>query len=308
MDIKNQTLATELFLMGFSRDVKTNIVLFCIFLLVYVITFIANSVIIYVIFYCPHLHTPMYFFLCILSFLDLSYSSTVMPKLLADLLSTDHKISIGACAIQLYFILLLGGTECLLLAVMAYDRYLAICCPLHYPILMRWSICYCLTAIMGFLGFLIFVLPSLLAPVPICYPNQLNHFMCEVLAVLKLACGQIYLSEFVIFYSSFISLLLPFVCIIISYTCIIVSVLKIRSSGRLKAFSTCTSHISVVVLFFGTGMIMYFGPSSLYSSNQEKYISVVYVILTPMLNPIIYSLNNRDVKVSFRKVLAMSKS
>ncbi|KAM3931050.1 olfactory receptor 5AR1-like [Leptodactylus fuscus] len=252
----------------------------------------------------PQLHIPMYYFLCILSFLDLSYSSTVMPKLLADLLSSNHSISIGACALQLCLILLFGGTECLLLAVMAYDRYLAICRPLHYPVLMRWSICYWLTAFVGLLGFIIFVLPSLLMPVPLCYPNQVNHFMCEVLAVLKLACDKIYMSELVIFYSSFISLFLPFLFIIISYTCIIASVLKIRSAGRLKAFSTCTSHISVVVLFFGTGMTMYFGPSSMYSSNQEKYISVFYVILTPMLNPIIYSLNNRDVKVTFRKVLS----
>ncbi|XP_056418954.1 olfactory receptor 1019-like [Hyla sarda] len=286
MAIKNQTLATELFLMGFSQDVNTNIVLFLVFFIV------------------PQLHTPMYFFLCILSFLDLSYSSTVMPKLLADLLSTDPTISIGACAIQLGMVLLLSGTECLLLALMAYDRYLAICRPLHYPVLMRWSLCYELTAIMCLVSFILYVLPSLLMPVPLCYPNQVNHFMCEVLAVLSLACDKIYMSELVIFYTSFISLLFPFVFIIASYACIIASVLKIRSTERRKAFSTCTSHISVVVLFFGTGMVMYFGPASMYSSNREKYISIVYVILTPMLNPVIYSLNNRDVKITFRKILS----
>ncbi|XP_077137929.1 olfactory receptor 10R2-like [Ranitomeya variabilis] len=300
----NQTLATELYLMGFSSDIKTNCFLFLLFLIVYFITFVGNSVIICVVFYSPPLHVPMYFFLCILSFLDLSYSSTVLPKLLSDLLFTDRTISLFACAIQLDLLLLLGGTECLLLALMAYDRYLAICRPLHYPLLMRWSICYCLTAILGFTAFIMFVLPSLLMPLPICYPNQVNHFMCEVLAVLKLACDKIYLSELVIFSTSFLSLLLPFLCIIISYTCIIVSVLKIRSKGRSKAFSTCSSHVSVVILFFGTGMIMYIGPSSLHSSNREKYISVVYVILTPMLNPIIYTLNNRDVKTTFRKVLS----
>ncbi|KAG8542972.1 hypothetical protein GDO81_002038 [Engystomops pustulosus] len=289
--------------MGFSRDIKTNIVLFLVFLLVYVITFVGNGIIICVIIYSPQLHVPMYFFLCILSFLDLSYSSTVLPKLLSDLLSTAPTISIGACAMQLCFIILLGGTECLLLALMAYDRYLAICRPLHYPVLMRWRTCYWLTAIMWLIAFTLFVLPSILVPVPICYPNRVNHFMCEVLAVLKLACEKIYTSELVIFYTSFMSLLLPFLFILISYTCILASVLKIRTTGRSKAFSTCTSHISVVVLFFGTGMTMYFGPSSQYSSNHEKYISVFYVILTPMLNPIIYSLNNKDVKGTFRKVV-----
>ncbi|XP_069830414.1 putative olfactory receptor 13C6 [Dendropsophus ebraccatus] len=145
MTTKNQTLATELVLMGFSQDSATNILLFLLFLLVYVITFLGNSVIICVIICSPHLHIPMYFFLCILSFLDLSYSSTVMPKLLADLLSAAPTISIGACALQLSMVLLLSGTECLLLALMAYDRYLAICRPLHYPVLMRWSLCYRLT-------------------------------------------------------------------------------------------------------------------------------------------------------------------
>ncbi|KAG8572017.1 hypothetical protein GDO81_006216 [Engystomops pustulosus] len=259
MCTKNQTLVTELFLIGFSRDSNTNIVLFFIFFLVYVSTFVGNCIIICVIIYSPQLHVPMYFFLCILSFLDLSYSSTVTPKLLSDLLSNDPTISVGGCAIQLYLTLLLGGTECLLLALMAYDRYLAICRPLHYPVLMRWRTCYWLTRIVGLFGFTIFILPSFFMPVPLCNPNQINHFMS--------------------------------------------SVLKIHSTGRSRAFSTCTSHISVVVLFFGTGMTIYFGSSSLHSSNQMKYISVFYVILTPMLNPIIYSLNNRDVKVTMRKVV-----
>ncbi|KAG8543255.1 hypothetical protein GDO81_025089 [Engystomops pustulosus] len=297
----------EVILMGFSRDIKTNIALFLIFLLVYVITCVGNCIIICVIIFSSQLHVPMYFFLCILSFLDLSYSTTVTPKLLSDLLSTVPEISIGACAIQLYLILLLGGTECLLLTLMAYDRYLAICRPLHYPVLMKWRTCYWLAVIMGLLGFIMFVLPSLLMPLPICYPNQLNHFMCEVLALLKLACVKTYLRELLIFYMSFMSLLIPFIFILISYTCILASVLKIRTTGRSKAFSTCTSHIAVVGLFFGTGMTMYFGPPSMYSSNREKYISVFYGILTPMLNPIIYSLNNRDVKVSLKKVLSKIK-
>ncbi|XP_018427473.1 PREDICTED: olfactory receptor 2A5-like [Nanorana parkeri] len=304
MDSRNWTIATELILLGFSTNRNVNLALFPLFFVMYVITFVGNGLMIFIIFFNPRLHIPMYFFLCILSVLDLSYSSTVVPKLLEDLLSVRGLISIRGCAMQLYMILLLGGTECLLLALMAYDRYVAICRPLHYTVLMRWSVCYILTAFMCTASFVIYLLPSLLMPLELCYPNQINHFVCEVLAVIKLACGNIYLSELVIFSTSFISLLLPFVFIIVSYVCIICSVLKVHSAGRSKAFSTCTSHISVVSLFFGTSMIMYFGPSSQYSSNQQKYVSLFYVVVSPMLNPLIYSLNNREVKRTFVKVFS----
>lgn len=304
MNPSNQTIATEFILLGFSTNRKVNFALFSIFFVMYTITFVGNSLMIFVIIFNPRLHIPMYFFLCILSTLDLCYSSTVVPKLLKDLLSIQGIISIGGCAMQLYMILLLGGTECFLLALMAYDRYVAICRPLHYPILMRWSVCFILTAFICTASFVIYLLPSLLMPLALCYPNQINHFVCEVLAVIKLACGNIYLSELVIFSTSFISLLLPFLFIILTYICIISSVLKVHSTGRAKAFSTCTSHISVVSLFFGTSMIMYFGPSSQYSSNQQKYVSIFYVVVSPMLNPIIYSLNNREVKRTFVKVFS----
>nr|DBA25543.1 TPA: hypothetical protein GDO54_009919 [Pyxicephalus adspersus] len=304
MDRDNQTIKYEFILLGFSKNSKINLALFFLFLVIYLITFDANCLILCVIIFNPRLHTPMFFFLCILSFLDLSYSSIAVPKFLSNLLSTHPTISILGCALQLYLILFLGGTECLLLALMAYDRYLAICRPLHYPILMRWSICYWLTSLVFIASFTIYVLPSLIIPLPLCYKNQVNHFMCEVLAVIKLSCNNIDLSESVIFSTSFISLLLPFVFIMVSYICIITSVLKVHSVRRSKAFSTCSSHISVVAFFFGTGMIMYFGPSSQYSSNQEKYISTFYVVVSPMLNPLIYTLNNREVKVTIVKVLS----
>ncbi|KAG8547131.1 hypothetical protein GDO81_029029, partial [Engystomops pustulosus] len=302
MDTKNLTTPTEFILLGFTDDQNINFFLFFIFLVIYIFTVVGNLLIICIILSNHRLHIPMYFFLCILAFLDLCNSSSVIPKFLSDLLSVCRIISAGLCGMQIFVILFLGGTECQLLALMAYDRYVAICRPLHYPVLMRWSICFHLTAFVWIFSFLICVIPSLLTPMQLCYPNLINHFMCEVLAILKLACGDIHLSAILIFSISFISLLMPFMLIIISYICIIASVLKIKSAGRSRAFSTCTSHVTVVAVFFGTGMFMYFGPSSEYSSNREKYLAIFYLIISPMLNPIIYSLNNRDVRESIRKL------
>ncbi|XP_069830421.1 olfactory receptor 2B6-like [Dendropsophus ebraccatus] len=248
------------------------------------------------------LHKPMYFFLCVLSVLDLCYSTTSLPKLLANLISTKPVISGLSCAVQIYVILLVEGSECQLLAVMAYDRYVAICRPLHYPILMRWGTCYKLVALVFFISFSLCTVPSLLSPIIIC-SNHLNHFMCEMLAVLKLSCESISSSELQIFSISFITLLLPLLLILLSYARILASILKIRSAGRSKAFSTCTSHLAVVALYFGTAMLMYFGPASMYSTDQEKYSSIFYIIVSPMLNPLIYSLNNREVKDTVKKVI-----
>ncbi|CAI9619950.1 unnamed protein product [Staurois parvus] len=231
----------------------------------------------------------MYFFLSNLSFIDFFYSSTALPKLLVDLLSRDRIISITGCGIQVYISIFLGDTECFVLALMAYDRYVAICHPLYYPILMRWSVCFWLASFVWILSFFISVVPSLLMPMRVCNPNQVNHFMCEVIAIIKLSCDNIYMNQLVIFSISFFTLLLPFMLIICSYVCIISSVLKIHSVERSKTFSTCTSHITVVILFYGTAM----------STDQEKFISVFYVIVIPMLNPLIYSLKNKEVKKAF---------
>ncbi|CAN2390613.1 Olfactory receptor, partial [Pristimantis euphronides] len=248
-----------------------------------------------VIIFWSHLHTPMYLFLCNLAFVDFFYSSFIVLKLLVDLLSSCGKTSLTVCGIQVYFGLFLGGTECLLLVLMAYDRYVAICKPLHYPVLMRWSTCFRLLALVWVCSFMTSVLPSLLMPMRACNPNQLNHFVCEVLVVVKLSCDSTEKNEIVIRFISFISLLFPFLFILLSYGCILFSVVKIRSAGRSKAFSTCTSHVTVVTLFYGTALIMYCGPSSRYSANFGKYISVFYTIIIPMLNPLIYSLKNKEV-------------
>ncbi|PIO36219.1 hypothetical protein AB205_0182160 [Aquarana catesbeiana] len=300
MEHKNETfMFQEIILLGFSKDPKINTGLFVLFFMIYIVTVIGNGLMLCIVLLHSQLHIPMYFFLCILSILDLCYSTTVLPKLLGDLFSSHGTIFIGSCIAQIYIILLVEGCECLLLATMAYDRYVAICQPLHYPIVMRWSMCFKLTILIFVTSFILCTLPSLFSPITICY-NQINHFMCELLAFLKLSCDSISSSELQIFCISFISLLLPFVLILVSYICILSSVLKIQSAGRSKAFSTCSSHLSVVGLYFGTVMLMYFGPSSQYSTDQEKYSSICYVIVSPMLNPLIYSLNNREIKTLCR--------
>ncbi|KAM3931053.1 olfactory receptor 2A7-like [Leptodactylus fuscus] len=301
--MKNKTLATEFILLGFSKDLGINVILFVLFFLIYVMTILLNGLIIHIVVLNPQLHTPMYYFISKLSFIDLCNSSSAVPKMLVDLFSTRRTISLAACLTQVNVLLLIGSTECFLLVLMAYDRFLAICLPLHYPVLMRWSMCHRLTALIWVFSVLVIILPSFLMPVSLCYPNQINHFMCESLAVLHLSCDKNYVKEFVIFLLSFITILLPFTFIIVSYTCIIISVLKIRAAGRAKAFSTCTSHVTVVAMYFGTGMVTYLGPSQEKSSNQGKYVSIFYVIIAPLLNPLIYSLNNGEVKKKTQKLL-----
>ncbi|XP_044146879.1 olfactory receptor 2D3-like [Bufo gargarizans] len=293
--MNNKTLATEVILQGFSDDIKTNICLFPIFFSIYVFCVVGNVLIICLIILNPSLHTPMYFFLENLSFIDLCYSSLSIPKLLVDLLSIHKTISVTGCLIQFKIILLIGATECQLLAVMAYDRYIAICRPLHYHVLMRWSVCCYLAAFVWIFSLINVIIPSLAMPITLCFPNKINHFMCEVLSVLRLSCDDTSLQERVIFNMGFIVLLLPFILIIVSYISIISSVLKIHSAGRSKAFSTCTSHITVVTMFFGAQMMTYFRPLT-ESLNQDKYFFIFCVMISPTLNPLIYSLNNREVK------------
>ncbi|KAG8547129.1 hypothetical protein GDO81_029028 [Engystomops pustulosus] len=265
-------------------------------------TVIGNGLIIHIIIFTPQLHTPMYFFICKLSFIDLCNSSSALPKMLVDLLSTERMISLVACLAQVNILLFIGTAECFLLVLMAFDRCLAICLPLHYPVLMKWTICQTLAAMIWVLSVLIIILPSFLMPVDLCYPNHINHFMCESLAVLQLSCYRNYIKELVIFLLSFVTILIPFCFIIVSYVCIVISVLKIRSVSRAKSFSTCTSHVVVVAMYFGAGMVTYLGPSWDKSSNHGKYVSIFYVIIAPFLNPIIYSLNNREVKKSFKNI------
>ncbi|KAG8549027.1 hypothetical protein GDO81_023052 [Engystomops pustulosus] len=302
MNPRNQTLATEFVLLGFSKDLKTNIVLFVVFFLLYLVSINTNCLILCLVLINSNLHIPMYFFLCILSIIDFCVITTTIPRFLVDLISGQRIISLAACSAQFYIVLMLAGAECFLLTLMAYDRYVAICRPLHYPVVMRWSNCYGMTALAWILSFVVFLLPTFVNPVPLCHPNQINHFMCEVVAVSKLACGDIHNTVVIIFVSCFLVLLLPFLLIITSYIRILCSVFKVKSAGRAKAFSTCSSHVMVVVLYYGTAIVMYFRPSSTYTANYGKYFNLFSAVICPTLNPIIYCLNNKDVKEAQRKV------
>ncbi|KAE8605611.1 hypothetical protein XENTR_v10015226 [Xenopus tropicalis] len=291
-------------LLGFPQDPTTNVTTFLLFFLAYLVTCIGNCLIICIILLTPSLRIPMYYFICNLSFLDLCYSSSVVPKLLADVFSTQRTISHKACVAQLYITMLLGGAEGLLLAMMAYDRFVAICYPLYYGRLMSSKMCYLMSVCVWSGSFLLWVVPSLAMRVTFCFNKEINHFMCEVLEMIKLVCEDIYVKEVTLHTISSICLIIPFAFIIGSYVCIIATFLKIPSLGRWKTFSTCTSHIIVVFFCYGTAMIMYFGPASNYSANQLKFASIFYVVVTPMLNPIIYSLKNKDVKDAFKKLLS----
>ncbi|XP_053316491.1 olfactory receptor 2K2-like [Spea bombifrons] len=304
MEIENQTVITEFILTGLSQNQTTKKLLFVLFLLVYILTIFGNIFLICAVIANSRMHTPMYYFLCNLSFLDLLYTLSTVPKLLSDLLSAGRgRISYIGCSLQMNISLFLGETECILLAVMAYDRYIAICFPLRYMVIMSWRICKNITVVVWLGSFACSILPTVSSLRPICKGNQINHFICEVIALMKLVCGDTSFDESKIIFASFFTLLVPLAFILVSYMCIIASILKIHSAeGRTKAFSTCASHLTVVLMFYGTSMSLYLGPTK-QVSQKHKYISVVYVVVTPMLNPLIYSLRNNEVKGAFRKML-----
>ncbi|XP_075125795.1 olfactory receptor 13H1-like [Leptodactylus fuscus] len=303
MDLRNQTVLTEFVLTGFSQSLQTRIFLFILFVFFYVLTIFGNCFLIFTVVVSPQIHTPMYYFLSNLSFLDLCYSSNSLPRMLHDVFSKKRRISVTGCLTQMYIGLFLGGTECILLAVMAYDRYIAICFPLYYTVIMSWRVCHCITVVMWVGSFLFSTVPTMARPLIFCNEYRINHFACEILVLLELACGDLSFYKITIVIISFFTLLSPFIFIVVSYICIIVSILNIRSAeGRSKAFSTCASHLTVVLMFYGTSITMYMGHTQSFSSNL-KYISLIYGVLTPVLNPMIYSLKNAEVKQAFRKIL-----
>ncbi|KAG9467540.1 hypothetical protein GDO78_014764, partial [Eleutherodactylus coqui] len=302
MDYRNQTLLTELILVGFTHNLKVSFLLFVLFFIMYILTILGNCFLIFTIIVSPQLHTPMYYFLCNLSFIDLGYTTCNVPKVLLDLFSNTRTISVTGCLIQMSFGLLLGVAECILLAVMAYDRYVAICFPLHYTVIMSWRVCNCITVTMWSGSLIVSLIPNIIKPLVFCRRKRLNHVVCEIVAVLELACGDLTITKMHMFYQSIVLLILPLLFIVVSYICLIISVLKIHSvGGRSKAFSTCASHLIVVIMFYGTAIAMYMGQARF--SSKLKYISLVYGIGTPVLNPFIYSLRNNEVKEAFKKIL-----
>jgi olfactory receptor len=247
----------------------------------------------------------MYFFLCNLSFVDLGYSSAIAPRMLADFL-TEHKvISFSSCATQFAFFVGFVDAECYVLAAMAYDRFVAICRPLHYSTLMSKRVCLVLMLGSYLAGLVSLVVhTSLTFSLSYCSSNIINHFFCEIPPLLVLSCSDTYVSEILLFslcgFIEFSTILI----ILISYTFILIAIIRTRSAeGQLKAFSTCGSHLTGVTLFYGTVMFMYLRPTSSYSLNQDKWASVFYTIIIPMLNPLIYSLRNKDVKAAFKKLI-----
>ncbi|XP_077345276.1 olfactory receptor 13D1-like [Lithobates pipiens] len=303
MEVQNLTYVTEFFLTGFSQGLEIRILLFVAFLTIYILSTLGNSFLILSYHLTPQLHTPMYFFLCNLSFLDLCYSSNSLPKMLLDIFSKERRISVIGCMAQMNTGLFLGETECILLAVMAYDRYIAICMPLYYNVIMNLKICRNVTIMMWLGNFLLSAIPTILRPLVFCGGNKVDHFVCEILAVLELACGDISFYKTIMFVVSLFTLLAPLIFIVVSYTFIILSVLKIRSTnGRSRTFATCSSHLTVVFIFYGPIIITYMAPANTFSSSQ-KYVSLMYGAMTPLLNPLIYSLRNNEIKEAIRKIV-----
>ncbi|XP_072275216.1 olfactory receptor 2B2-like [Pyxicephalus adspersus] len=301
--MKNYTVVGEFILLGLSSDPKSQVILFFIFMLGYVIILTGNILIITVILTDKNLHTPMYFFLSNLSFLDLCFSSSTIPRMLRDLMSVEKTISFAECAAQLYVSLSLGQTECILLTIMAYDRYIAICYPLHYTIIINKMVCVRIAAGTWICGFILSIPQvSFTLNVNLCGNNQINHFLCEVPEILSLSCENVILIELLIFVAGIIFLMTPITFIFISYVQIVLSILKIASSaGRRKTFSTCGSHMTVVTMFYGSIIAAYMKPRSSSKPETDKIITIFYCIVTPMLNPVIYTLRNNDVKSAFLK-------
>uniref|UniRef100_A0A8C3W258 Olfactory receptor family 2 subfamily D member 2 n=1 Tax=Catagonus wagneri TaxID=51154 RepID=A0A8C3W258_9CETA len=298
----NQTQVTEFFLLGLSDDQHTQQLLFILLLAVYLLTVLGNVLLMSLVLADSRLHTPMYFFLCNLSLADLCFSTNIIPQALAHLLSRKKVISFTRCAAQLLLFLIFGCSQCALLVAMSYDRYVAICNPPQYPGIMTWRLCVQMAAGSWTSGTVVSVVDTTFTlRRPYRGSNNVAHFFCEAPALLILASTDTRASEMAVFLMGVVVLLVPVSLILVSYGHIVVTVVRMKSApGRLKAFSTCGSHLVMVILFYGSGIITYVTPKS--SKEQKKLLSVFYAIVTPMLNPLIYSLRNKDVMGALRKI------
>uniref|UniRef100_H0W8H7 Olfactory receptor n=2 Tax=Cavia porcellus TaxID=10141 RepID=H0W8H7_CAVPO len=311
MGMINQTFVSEFLLLGLLGYPKTEMMYFAVILVMYLVILTGNGVLITVSIFDSRLHTPMYFFLGNLSFLDICYTSSSVPSTLVSLISKRRNISFSGCAVQMFVGFAMGSTECLLLGMMAFDRYVAICNPLRYPIIMSRGVCTLMACVSWFSGGINSIVQTSLAmTLPFCGNNIVNHFTCEILAVLKLACADIALNIITMMISNIAFLLLPLLVIFFSYMFILYTILRMNSTtGRRKAFSTCSAHLTVVVIFYGTIFFMYAKPKAQALHGEDKFqtldklISLFYGVVTPMLNPIIYSLRNKDVKAAVKYML-----
>ena len=304
MAINNYTTVVEFVLQGLSEDPRLQALFLVFFLLLYILALSGNTVIIIAISLNPSLHTPMYFFLVNLALLDVVCTSTVLPKLLEGLVGKSSHISYKGCMTQLFFLTWFLGSELLLLTAMAYDRYVAICRPLHYSMLMSRPICALLAGCVWVIGLAnTSVHTSLMARLNFCGPNQIPHFLCEVPTLLLLSCSPTTLNNIMILMADVYFGVVNFLLTMISYSFIIASILRIRSAeGKKRAFSTCSAHLVVVILYYSTVIYTYLQPGSGSSYENGKVVALLYTAVSPTLNPLIYSLRNKDVKVALRKL------
>ncbi|XP_054985148.1 olfactory receptor 2W1-like [Sorex araneus] len=309
MGVNNESYGTDFILLGFSDRPQVERIISVVVVISYLVTLVGNSTIILVSYLDPQLHTPMYFFLSNLSLLDLCYSTTVVPQMLVNLWGPRKSITYGGCVLQFFFALDLGATECLLLAVMAYDRYAAVCHPLHYTVIMNPRLCnqMVLAAWLFTVGCATLVC-TLTMKVPRCGHREVDNFYCEMPALIKMACASSKIVETVVFSLGVIYLLVPLSVILISYGIITRAVMRIKSTGRWrKILNTCGSHLTVVTLFYGTAISMYMKPQNNSKSQEEKFLTFFYTIVTPSLNPLIYTLRNKDVKSAVKRLLFAKK-
>nr|XP_002708974.1 olfactory receptor 8H1-like [Oryctolagus cuniculus] len=304
MGRRNNTNVSEFLLMGLTDAEEIQLLLFVLFLVMYFITVLGNVGMILIIRLDLHLHTPMYFFLTHLSFLDLIYSTVITPKTLENLLTSNTYISFMGCFTQMYFFVFLAASECFLLSSMAYDRYVAICDPLHYPLIMSPRLCHALVTGSYTIGLTDSSVNMLcMSRLNFCDSNVIHHFFCDLSPILTMSCTDTYDIEIIIFVFAGATLIMSLITIAVSYVSILSTILKINStSGKQKAFSTCASHLMGVTIFYGTMIFTYLKPSKSYSLGKDQVASVFYTIVIPMLNPLIYSLRNKEVKNALYRV------
>ncbi|EPY89833.1 olfactory receptor 5B2-like [Camelus bactrianus] len=307
--MENTTEVHEFRLLGLTDTAELQVPLFIIFTFIYLITLIGNLGMIMLILLDSHLHTPMYFFLSNLSLVDCVYSSAVTPKVMAGFLMGDKVISYGGCVAQMFFFVAFASVDCFLLAVMAYDRHAAVCKPLHYTTTVTTSVCVQMAIGSYVWGFVESAIHTGFAfALSFCHSNVVHHFFCDIPPILALSCSDIYVNEIVLFILAAFNVFFALIVILTSYLFIFIAILRMHSAeGQKKAFSTCTSHLTSVTIFYGTVIFMYLQPSSSHSMDNDQMASVFYTIIIPMLNPIVYTLRNKEVNNAFRKATEKMK-
>nr|XP_010600736.1 olfactory receptor 2T33-like [Loxodonta africana] len=301
----NGTTGINFILLGLFNHTQIHLFLFAMVLMIFITSLMGNILMIILIHVDPQLHISMYFLLSQLSFMDTMLVSTIVPKMAANYLMDTRSISPTGCGVQIFLLLTLGGSECFLLTAMSYDHYVAICHPLRYPILMSQKLCLLMTSGSWLLGGIDGLMQAgATLSFPYCHSREINHFFCEALSLVRLACADTTIFEFFMYVCCILMLLIPLSLILASYSLILAAVLRMQSAGaQKKAFKTCSSHLVVVGLFYGTIMFIYMRPKSNGSEDHDKVVSAFYTIFTPVLNPLIYSVRNKEVKGALRRWL-----